>query len=213
MHKFNKKTITFIIIGIIAIFSIYYFFTNKDYIEVDSNLNVFAQNEKNEQTEEKETNTEEKIIVYITGAIKNEGIYEMEENSRIANIIEKAGGLTEDANIENINLAYLLEDEMKIYIPKKDEKTNEIKEDINTYTSKENSTSEVLKNTNKNEKININTATQTELETLPGIGPTTALRIIEYRKENGKFRNIEDIKKINGIGDNKFSKIKDLIKI
>ena len=206
MHKFNKKTITFIIIGIIAIFFIYYFFTNKDYIEVDSNLNVFAQNEKNEQTEEK-------IIVYITGAIKNEGIYEMEENSRIANIIEKAGGLTEEANIENINLAYLLEDGMKIYIPKKDEKTNEIKEDTNTYTSKENSTSEVLKNTNKNEKININTATQTELETLPGIGPTTALRIIEYRKENGKFRNIEDIKKINGIGDNKFSKIKDLIKI
>ncbi len=206
MHKFNKKTITFIIIGIIVIFSIYYFFTNKDYIEVDSNLNVFDQNEKNEQTEEK-------IIVYITGAIKNEGIYEMEENSRIANIIEKAGGLTEEANIENINLAYLLEDGMKIYIPKKDEKTNEIKEDTNTYTSKENSTSEVLKNTNKNEKININTATQTELETLPGIGPTTALRIIEYRKENGKFRNIEDIKKINGIGDNKFSKIKDLIKI
>ena len=206
MHKFNKKTITFIIIGIIAIFFIYYFFTNKDYIEVDSNLNVFAQNEKNEQTEEK-------IIVYITGAIKNEGIYEMEENSRIANIIEKAGGLTEEANIENINLAYLLEDGMKIYIPKKDEKINELKEDTNTYTSKENSTSEVLKNKNKNEKININTATQTELETLPGIGPTTALRIIEYRKENGKFRNIEDIKKINGIGDNKFSKIKDLIKI
>ena len=63
----------------------------------------------------------------------------------------------------------------------------------------------------KKSKININTATQSELETLPGIGPSTATKIINYRKENGRFNSIEDIKKVKGIGDSKFSQIKDLI--
>ena len=62
-------------------------------------------------------------------------------------------------------------------------------------------------------KVNINTATQTELETLPGIGPATATKIIEYREENGKFKSIEEIKEVNGIGDSKYDKIKDLIKV
>ena len=112
---------------------------------------------------------------------------------------------------------------MKVYIPKNSDK-NEIKDETSTYVSKENGNVDINASTSKNtgvskntstksNKININTATQTELETLPGIGPSTAIKIINYRKENGKFANIEDIKKVSGIGDSKYAKIKDLIKI
>ena len=135
----------------------------------------------------------------------------------------------------------MLEDGEKIHIPTKEEikqrnsETTEKSIDKTTiYVTKntggtEKSASNTEKNTgntnnsgntknnnsttNKNEKININTATQAELETLPGIGPSTALKIINYRKENGKYKTIEDIKKVSGIGDSKYNKIKELIKI
>lgn len=217
MKKLNKNIIVYIFIIIFVVGIYYLFIRDKDYIESNSNVNILEINKENTEIEDNLSNTkeniEEKIVIYITGAEKNEGIYDMKKNSRIADSIEKAGGLTEEANIENINLAYILEDGMKIHIPKKNENINEIEDHTNAYLSKENTISESSKNINNDEKININTATQTELETLPGIGPSTALRIIEYRKENGKFNSIEDIKKISGIGDRKFSQIKDLIKI
>ena len=200
MRKINKKTIIYIII-VICVILVYYLFTRKEeYVE---NININMTSEENIE--------KNKIIIYITGAIKNEGIYEIEENSRIADSIEIAGGLREDANIEDINLAYVLEDGMKIHIPSINENINEIQDNTNEYITKENGDTKI--SNNSNEKININTATQTELETLPGIGPSTALKIVDYRKENGKFNTIEDIKKVNGIGENKFAKIKDLIKI
>ena len=125
-----------------------------------------------------------------------------------------AGGLKEDADLKQINLAYVLEDGMKINIPSKNESTNEnTNEDSNnteSYITKENLNSS---NNTKISKVNINNATQTELETLPGIGPSTALKIINYRKEKGKFNKIEDIKNVNGIGESKFNKIKEFIKI
>ena len=207
MKKINKKTIIYILI-IICIAGIYYLFTREEeYVE---NTNIIIPYEENIQNKE-DTDENNKIVIYITGAVKNEGIYEIKENSRIADGIEIAGGLKEDANIENINLAYVLEDGMKIHIPSKQENVNEIEDNTNQYITKENSNTENIKNSK--EKININTATQTELETLPGIGPSIALKIIDYRKENGKFEKIQDIKKVNGIGDNKYSKIKDLIKV
>lgn len=221
MKKLNKKTIIFISIIIIFIVGIYYFFIrDKEYIESYDNFNILNNIEEGTKEEEfknkiSETEDKEKIIVYIAGAVKNEGIYELDENSRIADSIEKAGGLTEDANINNINLAYVLEDGMKVYIPKKSD-NNEVEDDTNIYVSKENGNTSASKNTNsdaQNSKININTATQAQLETLPGIGASIATKIINYRKENGKFTCIEDIKKVSGIGDSKYEKIKDLIKI
>jgi competence protein comEA helix-hairpin-helix repeat region len=206
MQKINKKTIIFIIITAIVSICIYYFFiTDKEYIENNNNLDIVTEAEESKKIENNKT------VIYITGAVKNEGIYELDENSRIADAIEKAGGLNEDANIQDINLAYIVEDGMKIYIPKKSEKSNEIQNNTNEYIVKENGNAKSSKN--NNEKVNINTATQAELETLPGIGPSIAVKIINYRKENGKFAKIEDIKKVSGIGENKYSKIKELIKI
>lgn len=219
MNKLNKNKIIIIVIIIICIFGIYYFFIKEeDYLENNSNFNILISNEENSTKEQnllktKDNDRENKITIYITGAIKKEGVYEIDENSRIADCIEIAGGLNEDADINNINLAYILCDGMKIHIPRKNENVNEIQDNTKQYISTESSNKENEKTNTKNTKVNINTATQTELETLPGIGPSTALKIIEYRKENGKFKSIEDIKNVSGIGDSKFNKVKDFIKV
>lgn len=218
MQKTNNKKIILTAIIIASIIIIYKILTKEEiYIEnIEENNNI--QINQDNTTNTKEESGKSKVVVHIAGQVKNEGIYELEENSRIADCIEKAGGLTDEADMKEINLAYILEDGMKIYIPK----INEVSKDIDntdTYISKENSdidniskNTSSLKATSNATKININTASQTELETLPGIGTSTALKIINYRKENGKFDNIEDIKKVSGIGEKKFAKIKDLIK-
>ena len=190
------------------------FFTKEnDNIEEELMINN-PQKDNTKENQENDENT--KIVVYITGAIKNPGVYELEDEKRIADLIKEAGGVTEEADTNSINMAYKLEDEMKVYIPTKTEETVNIEETTETHIYTENNNQEkqeINTNSSKNQKININTASQTELETLPGIGPSTALKIIEYRKESGKFRNMEDIKNVKGIGTNKYEKIKELIKV
>ena len=154
-----------------------------------------------QQQEEKK-----KIIVHVAGCVEHEGIVELEEDSRIADAIEKAGGATLDANMSKINLAYKLKDGQKIYVP------SNIEDETTVITEKgegiENETNDKQLN-----KININTATQTELETLTGIGPSMALKIIEYRSRNGKFTSIEEIMNVPGIGNAKYDTIKEEIEI
>lgn len=199
----EKKTIIFIIlIIIILIGKNIYNSTQKYNNNVDVNQVVV-----NETKDEKEI--EEKIIaVHITGAIKKAGVIRIEENSRIEDVIEKAGGLTEDADITNVNLAFIVEDGVKIRIPS----TND-KDEIDIVT--ESSGSEVIDGNDEtsNGLININKASQAELETLNGIGPSLALKIIEYREQNGKFKTISDIKNVSGIGENKFNNIRDFIDV
>ena len=211
MKQINKKVIIVIIIVTIIIILFYEkSIKNKDFIEINTDLNIM-------QTEENiiEDESKRKIIIYITGEIQKEGVYELKENSRVLDAIEIAGGLKENANIEDINLAQILEDESKIYIPNKNDENIKNDNQNNIDNISKNTTETIKKDGTiiKSEKININTASQTELETLPGIGPSTALKIVNYRKEKGKFKNIEDIKNVSGIGESKFSKIKDLIKI
>ena len=227
MKKINFKIILIILIVTIVGITTYYFKTKDESVE---NIEVEETN-----TQSQETNTEEniavenKIKVYITGEVHNPGLYEIAENSRIADAIEVAGNLTENAFIDKINLAYVLEDGMKIYIPNKKDKNDVTEETDGQIVSggsknsggntneKSSTTSNATKSrtasTKSTEKININSATQTELETLPGIGSSTALKIINYRKENGKFKTIEEIKNVKGIGDAKYEKIKELIKV
>lgn len=216
MNKLSKKRTIIIIISLIILLILYFtLMQKKDYLEINSQLNELIADEENNIENIITEKNNNKIIIYITGAIKNEGVFEIYENSRIADCIEKAGGLLEEADINNINLAYIVQDGMKIHIPKKGEDKNEKKDKTDSYVSKQEEedkeNSNNSKQENDNKKININKCTQTELETLPGIGPSTAQNIIKYRKENGKFGKIEDIKKVNGIGNNKFEKIKDLI--
>ena len=200
--------------------------TNKD----TDTINESYQNDENESYQnegiESYKKEAEKIIVHISGAVVNEGIVELKNNSRVSDAIEKAGGLKEDANIKDINLAYKLEDGMKIHIPnnaeqeEKENKRIDLQENFQSSnmsdyitTSNEKQSDQILYNSSKELKVNINTATQTELETLPGIGPSTALKIINYRKENGNFTSVDAIKEVSGIGEAKFDNIKDFIVI
>lgn len=157
---------------------------------------------------EKENKT---IMVDISGEIITPGVVKLPEGSRIIDAITAAGGKTEDADLSKVNLAYILDDGVQLYIPRYNEKLEKeivqtepgvgiIQEGINT-TSK------------KDSKININTANKEKLATLPGIGEGTAEKIIEYRSKTGKFKTIDEIKKIPGIGESKFKSLKDKITI
>ena len=209
----NYKIILIIVIAIIG--AIGYFVYAKDEFPQIENLNIdnTSTNESNKETKENM-----KIIVHVSGQVNQEGIVELEQNCRVSDAIEKAGGLKEDADISNINLAEILEDGTKIYIPKKGELEQNTPTDNSNIQGSQTQMSNSSKTYNKSTSskstiVNINTASQTELETLPGIGPSTALKIINYRKENGKFKTIDDIKKVSGIGDAKFEKIKSYIKV
>lgn len=147
-----------------------------------------------------------KIAVYITGEIKNPGVYYLNPNSRLESVIDIAGGITQIADISKINLSKKLVDSDKVVIPKK-----QIENDaVNTNNNEE--SSEDIVNTNKmsTDKVNINEASKDEIMTLKGIGESTADKIIEYRK-NQKFKKIEDIMNVKGIGQNKYNLIKDNI--
>ncbi len=207
MKIINKKVKIIIIIFIIII-SIF-ICINKQNIELNSNEIIEYEDKVENIT--LDTDIESNITIYITGAVVNEGVYKINKDSRIEDAIKEAGGLKENANIKEINLAYMLEDGMKIYIPQQNE--NILEDKTEGYINKEVTTNENNTKNFENKIININTATQTELENLPGIGPSTALKIINYRKEKGKFKKIEDIKNVSGIGESKFSKIEKLIKV
>lgn len=146
----------------------------------------------------------EKIYVQISGEIKYPGVYEMENGDRVFQLVEKAGGLTENADLNSINLSKKLIDGEKIIIFAK-KVINESSTSI--------SQSGITPSQPKSNLININTASKEELESLPGIGPALAQRIIDYRETNGYFQTIEDIKKVSGIGDKKFEAIKNLITV
>lgn len=199
MIKLDRKNVTIILFTIIVIGIVYYIYSNY-FNEPTQDFEATLENENKvdvESNNEKDNNKENNMVVHISGAVINEGIVELKEGSRITDAIEKAGGLKENACIKDINLAEILEDGIKINIPTIDEynKSKENSEEINQNNISQ--TNNKSSNVQKNIKVNINTATQSELETLPGIGASTALKIINYRKENGKFKSIEDIKKVS----------------
>ena len=160
-----------------------------------------------EYEEEKSEVTEDKIKVYITGEVKNQGVIELDAGSRIVDAREKAGGQTEQANIQNVNLAYELEDGQKIYIPNNSEIQADNQEII------DDSPDGIVEQESKEQTININKADIIELQKLPGIGESLATAIIKYREENGYFQNPEDLKQVPGIGESKYDSIKESIKI
>lgn len=147
-----------------------------------------------------------KIYVHIEGCVYNPGIIEVEYGTRIYELIQLAGGETEDADLSKINLASIVQDEQKVNIPKRIE--FEEKNTNNGYKNVSNVNASASKTL-----ININMATIDELKNLSGVGEATAKRIIDYRETEGYFTNIEDIMNVSGIGESKFNKIKNYIEI
>lgn len=217
--NFKENRVIIVIISIIVIIFICVFFYTRSNLENEytelNNYNILQNETNTDLTDEENT----KILVHVTGAVNTEGIVEIKEGGRIADAVEAANGFTADADISQINLAYELEDGQKIYIPRiNDSKvTGEEKVLQKEYVTDEPGDDIIIEDETSNvksketEKININTADQSTLEKIPGVGESTAQKIIEYRKTNGKFKNIEDIKNVSGIGDSKFENIKEKI--
>lgn len=157
----------------------------------------------NNREEEKE-NVENYIIVHIAGAVKEPGVYKLLEGSRVIDGIQAAGGALPSADLDKLNLASYLEDGCRIFVPEKILSSNSSLKSEKEVVQKNN----ISPNSNK---ININYASEKELEDLPGIGPSLAKRIVEYREQNGPFKSLEDLEKVKGIGQKKIEQIKDLI--
>ena len=139
------------------------------------------------------------IYVHICGAVINPGVYQVPVGTRVYQALELAGGSSDDAYLSGINLADKLADGQKVYIPSEGENAEGI---LSTDSGDVQSV-----------MININTASEAELMTLPGIGQSRAKDIINYRVKNGLFESINDIMKVSGIKEAAFEKIKDLIKV
>ncbi len=183
--EFVSKYKSYIIIVIILITSCISLI-----LENNKNTNSFSIND-NELVKK-----EELIAIYITGEVNNPGVYYIEEGMRLNDIVELCGGFKDTADLSEINLAEKLNDSDKIFIPK-------IVSDNYEETNLE-------ENNDDSGKVNINTANKTQLKELDGIGDTLADNIIKYRNNN-KFKSIEDILNVDGIGQAKYEKIKEYI--
>lgn len=200
-----------VVVAVLVMFFIYQNAGAREYIEQDdSQMMVNNTDEKSRVKDTEFQDDKEHIIVHIAGEVISPGIVSLNEGGRIEDAIKMAGGLTENADISDVNLAYVLDDGVKIIIPKKDAE-DENKEIIKEDAGKGIILEDGFEVSKKAELININKATQADLEKLSGVGASLAEKIVDYRNKNGKFSSIEDIKNVSGIGESKFNSIKDFI--
>lgn len=191
-EKIGLSVFLFVMIMVIA----WTYFKNTG----NKDIEVNSKNAENSTASKSEI---KKIKVYICGEVKKFGVYEVNEGDRLIELIEKAGGLTEKADEFAINLSLKLKDEDFIRIPEK------------VSAAPPNATGTSVPGVPKStlNRININTATKDQLNSLPGIGDVLAQKIIDYRDSKGSFKSIEDLKNVNGIGESRFNEIKDKITV
>lgn len=197
MPMYKKSLLVLFCIALFAsISTFYYLYTQEDTTPIITD---------NMQTQTQDNQEDTTITVYVSGEVNSPGLVELPSDSRIADAIKACGDFTPLADKAKINLAQKLTDGMQIQVSSKAPviNSNEQVNDTNSNIPSNNNSSSNL--------ININTATKEDLDTLPGIGPATAQKIIDYRQEHGNFSSIEDIKNVKGIGEAKFSKMQDKI--
>lgn len=225
--KNSKKIIIILLIitFLIGLISVWYIKTqNNNQVQIESFNSEITNDEKyinNTNSPEDnsnsnttiEDNNQNEIYVHIIGEVNKQGIVKLKEGSRIIDAIEQAGGATSKADLSKVNLAYVLSDGQKVNIPNVNDN---IEENGFEYIS-EGSGNNIIENEITTEKggkkVNINTATQSQLESLTGIGPSTAEKIIKYREEHGNFKTIDELKNVSGIGETRFNSIKNYIKV
>lgn len=179
-----------LIVGVLLVKHPFTFTDERPTIYEKESITVAAE-ESVEETHE----ADQIVVVDVKGAVKHPGVYEIASQSRVNDVILKAGGVTEDAHEQSINLAEIVYDEMVIYVPSKEGEEQNIE---SAQTS---------------DKIKINQATSEQLETLTGIGPAKAQAIINYRDENGPFQSVDDLLNVPGIGQKTLDNIVDDIQI
>ena len=162
-----------------------------------------SSSEKEMKKEEKEESPEQDLItVDVKGAVKSPGIYDLPVGSRVHDVVQKAGGLTEEADSKSLNLAQKVSDEALVYVPTKGEEA-----------ASQQAASGTSPSTSKEKKINLNKASLEELKQVKGLGGKRAQDIIDHREANGKFKSVDELKKVSGIGAKTIEKLKDYVTV
>ena len=162
-----------------------------------------SSSEKEVKKEEKEESLEQdQITVDVKGAVKSPGIYDLPAGSRVHDAVQKAGGLTEEADSKSLNLAQKISDEALVYVPTKGEEA-----------ASQQAASGTTPSTSKEKKINLNKASLEELKQVKGLGGKRAQDIIDHREANGKFKSVDELKKVSGIGAKTIEKLKDYVTV
>lgn len=201
--KNKEKLIGSIILCVILFcITIFGYMISKDNTDKSSqDIFIESPSDSKKEAEASKEKGNKKIKVEIKGEVKRPDVYAMEEDCIVKDILEKAGGITSDADTGKVNLAQRLRDGMCVVIPGK------------ASLSQDKSISASVSLNNASDVININTASKEELKKLPSVGDVTADKIIDYREKNGGFKIIEDIKKVDRIGESTFNKLKDRIDV
>jgi len=162
--------------------------------------------EKSEQRSESDQGdkNEGMVTVDVKGAVKKPGVYQLKSSSRVHDALLKAGGMTDEADLKSINQAQKLVDEAVVYVAKVGENVV----DVTTNTSASSATSQA-----KSGLVNLNTATEADFQTISGIGQKRAQDIIAYREANGKFKSVDDLKNVTGIGAKTLEKLKEYVTV
>lgn len=162
-----------------------------------------SSSEKEVKKEEKEEYPEQDLItVDVKGAVKSPGIYDLPVGSRVHDAVQKAGGLTDEADSKSLNLAQKISDEALVYVPTKGEEA-----------ASQQATSGTSPSTSKDKKVNLNKASLEELKQVKGLGGKRAQDIIDHREANGKFKSVDELKKVSGIGAKTIEKLKDYVTV
>ena len=162
-----------------------------------------SSSEKEVKKEEKEESPEQDLItVDVKGAVKSPGIYDLPVGSRVHDAVQKAGGLTDEADSKSLNLAQKISDEALVYVPTKGEEA-----------ASQQATSGTSPSTSKDKKVNLNKASLEELKQVKGLGGKRAQDIIDHREANGKFKSVDELKKVSGIGAKTIEKLKDYVTV
>ena len=162
-----------------------------------------SSSEKEIKKEEKEESPEQDLItVDVKGAVKSPGIYDLPVGSRVHDAVQKAGGLTDEADSKSLNLAQKVSDEALVYVPTKGEEA-----------ASQQAASGTTPSTSKEKKVNLNKASLEELKQVKGLGGKRAQDIIDHREANGKFKSVDELKKVSGIGAKTIEKLKDYVTV
>ena len=162
-----------------------------------------SSSEKEVKKEEKDESPEQDLItVDVKGAVKSPGIYDLPVGSRVHDAVQKAGGLTEEADSKSLNLAQKVSDEALVYVPTKGEEA-----------ASQQTASGTTASTSKDKKVNLNKASLEELKQVKGLGGKRAQDIIDHREANGKFKSVDELKKVSGIGAKTIEKLKDYVTV
>ena len=175
--------------------------------EQTSSSSSYKDEKSNKSNEISQAETEDQLVtVDVKGAVKKPGVYQLQSNSRVHDALEKAGGLTDEADLKSVNQAQKLSDEAVVYVAKGGE--NAVDVTTSAPASATSGTGQA-----KSALVNLNTATEADFQTISGIGQKRAQDIIAYREANGRFKSVDDLKNVSGIGAKTLEKLKEYVTV